>query len=79
MKEFENKELKYRIEMLISKYERRIEEKKEQRRMQENIVNVLTAQIDELQNVAFNLRAAIQGVKVYSRGSDETVVVEPVE
>ena len=71
--------LKDRIEVLIEKYEKRLEDKEQCRDRYQTVLDVIDAEIVQLKNTIFDLRFAIQGGKVYSRDEKEPTVIEPAE
>ena len=70
--------LKDRIDSLIEKYEQRIKEKEFHRDRYQAILDVTNAEIDQLKNIIFDLRFAIQGGTIWNRDKEDTVI-EPAE
>lgn len=71
--------LKGRIEALIEKYGKRIEDKEQCRYRYQTVLDVIDAEICQLKNTIFDLRFAVQGGKVWGRDKKEPMVVEPAE
>lgn len=71
--------LKDRVEALIEKYKKRLEDKEQCRDRYQTVLDVIDVEIGQLKNTIFDLRFAVQGGKVYSRDKHEPTVIEPAE